>query len=241
VKQIRVVFSGARGRMGTALLPLLRLEADLDVVAEAEIGDDLEAVARTAGADVVVDFTTPAAAVLNVRAILRAGAQGVIGTTGFTEADLDRLDEEARRAGRGVLVAPNFALGMVLLQRFAAEAARHFPRAEIVEAHHEGKLDAPSGTALDTARRMASAGGRAGPGGDVPSRGLDVTGVRVHSLRLPGVMARQEVRFGAPGESLVLTHDARGRDCYLPGLLAGIRAMAGRVGLVRGLDAVLFP
>jgi 4-hydroxy-tetrahydrodipicolinate reductase len=227
--------------MGQALLPGLSAAADVEVVGEVEVGDDLAAVARAARADVVVDFTTPGAAVPNARAILAAGAQGVVGTTGFSPADLDLLEAEARAAGRGLLVAPNFALGMVLLQRFAEEAARHFPRAEILEAHHEAKVDAPSGTALDTARRMAAAGARGGPGGAATARGLDVGGVRVHSLRLPDVMAWQEVRFGAPGQTLVLSHDARSRDCYLPGVLAAIRAMPGRVGLVRGLAPILFP
>jgi 4-hydroxy-tetrahydrodipicolinate reductase len=130
---------------------------------------------------------------------------------------------------------------MVLLQRFAAEAARYLPCAEIVEAHHPGKLDAPSGTALDTARRLARAGARAGRPGDESSRGLDVEGVRVHSLRLPGILARQEVHLGGRDETLVLRHDASGRDCYLPGVLLAIRAMGGRVGLLRGLEALLFP
>jgi 4-hydroxy-tetrahydrodipicolinate reductase len=236
----RVVFAGARGRMGRALLPGLRQTPDLAVVGEVEIGDDLVTVAREAGAEVVVDFTTPQAAVGNARAILAAGAQGVIGTTGFRPDDLARLDEEARAAGRGLLVAPNFALGMVLLQRFADEAARHFPRVEIVEAHHEGKADAPSGTALATARRMAAAGAHPAPADEAPSRGLDVAGIRVHSLRLPGVLARQEVHLGGTGETLLLRHDALGRDCYLPGVVAAIRAMPGRVGLVHGLDALLF-
>lgn len=237
---LRVVFAGAAGRMGRVLVPGLQAAPGMSVVAEVEKGEDLAVRAREARADVVVDFTGPASAMPNARAILAAGAQGVIGTTGFSEEDLDRLDEEAVTAGRGLLYAPNFALGMVLLQRFAQEAVRHFPCVEIVETHHPAKLDAPSGTALDTAWRLVRHGAGGGPEGDEPSRGLDVGGVRIHSLRLPGTTSRQEVHFGGEGETLVLRHDAAGRDCYLRGVLAAIRAVIGRVGLIRGLESVLF-
>jgi 4-hydroxy-tetrahydrodipicolinate reductase len=239
VSDIRVVFSGSKGRMGTALLPGLRAAEGIEVVGEVDLGDDLVATARDAKAQVVVDFTTPQAAVPNARAILAAGAQGVIGTTGFSVADLDALEAEAEAAGRGLLVAPNFSLGMILLQRFAEEATRHFPRVEITETHHEGKLDAPSGTARRTAERLAAAGAASGPAGDDVSRGLDVEGVRVHSRRLPGIHANQEVHFGAEHESLTLVHAAHSRDCYLAGVIAAVRAMPGRTGLVRGLDAII--
>ncbi len=238
-EDIRVAFAGAKGRMGRALVPGIAAADGVDLVAEIEKGDDLVRIVRDASAHVVVDFTEPATALANAQAILRAGAHGVIGTTGFEKGDLDILGQEAASAGRGILVAPNFALGMVLLQRFAAEAAPYFARVEIVETHHPGKLDAPSGTAADTAWRLAAAGAPPSPGSE-PSRGLDIDGVRVHSLRLPGVIARQEVHFGGDGETLVLRHDAAGRDCYLPGVLRAVRAMPGRVGLLRGLEAVLF-
>jgi 4-hydroxy-tetrahydrodipicolinate reductase len=237
---IRVLFSGAKGRMGRALLPGLASAPGVEVVAEIDLGDDLGAAARTHRAEVVVDFTTPKAAMPNARAILAAGAQGVIGTTGFSAADLDALEREALAARRGLLVAPNFALGMVLLQRFAVELVRHYPRVEVVEAHHEAKADAPSGTAQRTAERLAAAGGRGAPApGPERALGADVGGVRVHSLRLPGVIARQEVVFGAPGEAIVLKHEASSRECYLPGVLLAVRAMPGRVGLLRGLDPLL--
>lgn len=237
---LRIVFSGAQGKMGRALLPGLRAAPDLNVVGEAGRGDDLAALARRLSADIVVDFSTPTAAMGNARAILEAGCQGVVGTTGFSSADLDLLHVEAQRAGRGLLVAPNFALGMVLLQRFAEELVGHYPRVEIVETHGEGKADAPSGTALRTAERLARAGAQTREReGLEAALGLSVGGVRVHSLRLPGVVARQEVHFGAPGEALVLRHEALSRDCYLPGVLLAIRAIPGRVGLVRGLDGVL--
>ncbi len=236
---LRVVFSGARGRMGRVLVPRLATTPGLSLVGEVEKGDDLTGVARAMRADVVIDFTEPSAAVPNARAILAAGAQGVIGTTGFEDADLDALDEEAHAAKRGLLVAPNFSIGMVLLQRFAELAAERFPDVEIVETHHPGKRDAPSGTAIATARRLARVGGRSLSGASEASRGLDVDGVRVHSLRLPGVVARQEVFFGGLGERLRLEHDVEGRECFLPGVVLAVRRMPGRVGLLRGLDALL--
>lgn len=238
---IRIVFSGALGRMGQALVPTLDAADGLTVVAQVDAGDDLVAAIRDTDAQVVVDFTAPAAAMANARAIMAAGAQGVIGTTGYSKSDLDLLDAEAREAGRGLLIAPNFSLGMVLLQRFAESAVAHIPRVEIIETHHEGKLDAPSGTAVRTAERLAAAGAAAGPASDDAARGMDVDGVRVHSMRLAGVEARQEVHFAAPGEALVLRHDAFSRQCYAPGIIMAIRAMPGRVGLIRGLDPILFP
>lgn len=240
MSDIRVVFSGAEGKMGRTLLPGLRETEGIAVVGEVEKGEDLAAAARDARADVVVDFTEPSAAVPNARAILAAGAQGVIGTTGFEPSDLDALDAQAREAGVGLLVAPNFALGMILLQRFAEEAARHFPDAEILEAHHTAKIDAPSGTALDTARRIGAVRANRTPAGGEPSRGLVVEGVPVHSLRLPGLVAQQEVVFGGPGEGLRLAHDVTGRHCFLPGVVAGIRGIRGRKGVVRGMAPILF-
>lgn len=240
MSEIRVLFAGAKGRMGAALLPGLRETAGVAVVGEVDLGDDLAASIGEARADVVVDFTTPQAALPNARAILAAGAQGVIGTTGFSLEDLDALEQEAEAAGCGLLIAPNFSLGMILLQRFAEAAAAHFPRVEIIETHHEGKLDAPSGTALRTAERLAAAGAVAGPVGEESARGHDVDGVRVHSRRLPGIQAMQDVVFASESETLTLTHHALSRSCYLAGVVAAIRAMPGRTGLLRGLEPVLF-
>ena len=240
MSDIRVVFSGAQGRMGRALLPALREIQGIEVVGETDKGDDMLEAIRASQADVVVDFTTPLAALSNARLILAAGVHGVIGTTGFSAPDLDALAVEAEAAQRCLLIAPNFSLGMVLLQRFSEEAVRWFPRVEITETHHEGKLDAPSGTALRTAERLAAAGAREGPSTDAPSRGRSVEGVRVHSRRLPGIHAKQEVHLAGPHEALTLTHDALSRDCYLEGVVAGIRAVPGRVGLLRGLDPILF-
>jgi 4-hydroxy-tetrahydrodipicolinate reductase len=170
----------------------------------------------------------------------------VIGTTGFSEADLQDLDRRARAKGLLLLVAPNFSLGAVVLERLAAEAARHFPRCEIVEAHHDGKKDAPSGTALATAARVGGAGSggarAAASAASEASRGLDRSGVRVHSVRLPGLVAHQDVLFGREGEVLTLRHDVTSRTCYVEGVLRAVHwvAASARAGLVRGLEEVLF-
>jgi 4-hydroxy-tetrahydrodipicolinate reductase len=245
VEKIRVALSGAAGRMGRVVGPALEAAPDVALVARIEADDDLLASARASGAEVVVDFTTPTAAASNARKILEAGCHGVIGTTGLTLADLDDLGARAVRAKRGLLIAPNFAVGALLLQRFAAEAARHFPRAEVVEYHHDGKADAPSGTALRTAEAIGAARGAAGaapaPSDRDASRGGLHHGVRVHAVRLPGLVAHQEVLFGGTGELVTLRHDALSRECYVPGVLAGVRGIRGRVGLVRGLEAILWP
>lgn len=237
----RVLVAGARGRMGRVVCAAVRTAPDLELVGEVDLGDDLGSAIRAAQARVVVDFTTPAAVAANVEAIVDAKAQGVIGTTGIPPARMDEFAAWAAQAGCGLLIAPNFALGMVLLQRFARAAARHLSRVEIVESHHEAKLDAPSGTALATAHALGAAGARPGPHSGHPARGVDVAGVQVHSLRLPGLHASMEVRLGAEHETLRLAHDALSRECYVPGVLLAIRAMAdGRAGLVRGLEPLLF-
>jgi 4-hydroxy-tetrahydrodipicolinate reductase len=244
VSAVRVALSGSGGKMGSVIGPALEREEGIELVARIEVGDDLPAACRRARAQVVVDFTSPAAAAPNARNILEAGCHGVIGTTGFQAADLEGLDRRARAAKLGLLVAPNFALGAVLAQRFAAEAARHFPRAEIVEMHHDEKKDAPSGTALRTAEVVAAAGGRSAGGGDASgARGVDHGGVRIHSIRLPGLLAHQEALFGGLGEVLTIRHDATSRACYVAGVVLGVRAMAkgDRVGVVHGLESVLFP
>jgi 4-hydroxy-tetrahydrodipicolinate reductase len=237
---IRVALAGSSGRMGSVIGPGLERTDGLSLVAKIESGDDLVEVAKESRAEVVVDFTTPATAVSNARKILAAGCQGVIGTTGFSAADLDALEEEARAASRGLLIAPNFALGAILMQRFAVEAVKYFPRVEIVESHHEGKHDAPSGTALRTAHLLGAADAKDGPTAGLPgARGHERGGVRIHSLRLPGLVAHQEVIFGGVGEVLTIRHDGMSRECYLPGVVLGIRAIRGRVGVLRGLESVL--
>jgi 4-hydroxy-tetrahydrodipicolinate reductase len=206
---VRVCVYGATGKVGTALVPAL-LHAGHDVVDGRQHGP--------AGCDVAVDFTAPSAVDANVDACLAAGVPVVIGTTGF---DAEALDARARAAGIPCFHAANFAPGAVLMMRFAEEASRVLPRAEIVELHHETKVDAPSGTSKATAARMQ---------GDVP----------IHSVRLPGLVAHQEVILGGPGETLTIRHDTTSREAFVPGVLRAVDAVRGLpAGLTVGLDALL--
>jgi len=206
---VKVCLYGAAGKVGSVLGPALQA-AGHDVVDGRSDGP--------AGCDVAVDFTTPGAVLANAGACIAAGVPVVVGTSGF---DLEALDRTAREAGVPCFYAPNFALGAVLMMRFAEEAARVFPRAEVVELHAETKLDAPSGTAKATVARM---------GGDVP----------VHSVRLPGLVAHQEVILGGPGEILTIRHDTTSREAFVPGVLRALEAVRGLPpGLTVGLDALL--
>ena len=172
-------------------------------------------------ADVVVDFTRPDTVFANTIAALDAGAHAVVGTTGLSAEQVEEIRARAEAGPANVLIAPNFAVGAVLMMRFAAEASRHMAKAEIVELHHDGKLDAPSGTALRTAGLME---------GDVP----------IHSVRLPGLVAHQEVILGGVGETLTLRHDSLSRESFMPGVVLAVRAIAERPGLTLGLEPVLF-
>jgi len=211
---MKILLYGAGGKVGTALAP--RLRAAGHDVTEAGSGDDVD----PAGYDAAVDFTRPDAVRANVERCVDAGVAVVIGTTGLSDGDLAALDARARAAGVPVFFAPNFALGAVLMMRFAAEAARHLPRAEIVEAHDEHKVDAPSGTARATAAAM---------GGDV----------EIHSIRLPGLVAHQEVLLGGEGQLLTIRHDTFSREAFAPGVLLALdRLYSLPGGVTVGLDSL---
>jgi 4-hydroxy-tetrahydrodipicolinate reductase len=203
---IRVVVAGAAGRMGETVCRAVEGAQDMELAgrADPQLGVELADVLK--GADVAVDFTEPAAALGNAQACLAAGVHVVIGTTGFDPAPLQGA------TGANVFIAPNFAIGAVLMMRFAAEAARHMERAEIVELHHDRKLDIPSGTAARTAELMADAGG-----GEVP----------IHSVRLPGLVAHQEVILGDVGQTLTIRHDSTDRESFMPGVLLAVRKVGG--------------
>ncbi|MER6585099.1 4-hydroxy-tetrahydrodipicolinate reductase [Micromonospora chalcea] len=243
----RVGVLGARGRMGMEVCKAVDSAADLELVAAVDQGDDLATVAQ-AGAGVVVDFTTPDAVMGNLRWCVENGVHAVVGTTGFTEQRLDQVREWlAGRPGVGVVIAPNFGIGAVLMMQFAARAARHFESVEIIEQHHPRKLDAPSGTATHTARLIAAARADAGLG-PVPdatrdevagARGADIDGVRVHAVRATGLVAHQEVLFGTTGETLTIRHDSYDRVSFMPGVLLAVREVGRRPGLTVGLDALL--
>lgn len=223
----------SRSAPGVTLAEAIGLEGEAGALELAEHLDDLRG-----GVDVLVDFTAPAHAPDHVAWGIANGVHVVVGTTGF------EVDEAWRDAPVGVIVAPNFAIGAVLLMRFAEQAARFLPDAEVIELHHEGKVDAPSGTALATARRIAAAREVAPPSPEEVAshpgaRGTDVDGVRVHSVRLPGLVAHEEVVFGGTGQTLSIRHDTTDRTSFMPGVLLAIRAVPRRPGLTVGLDAVL--
>jgi len=242
---MKVVVFGARGRMGTAVCEAVADAPDLELVAGIDIGDPRDAAVP---AQVGVDFTHPDAVLDNIAWCLGHGIHAVVGTTGFTPERLDQVRAMlVDRPGLGVVIAPNFAIGAVLMMRFAAQAAPYFESVEIIEAHHPGKADAPSGTAETTARLIADAraAAKAAPIPDATTReragarGAEVDGVRVHSVRLPGLIAMQEVRLASAGETLSIVDDARTRSSYLPGVLHAVRWIPEHPGLTVGLESVL--
>ncbi len=244
---IRVAVLGAAGRMGATVVRAVGAAPDLVLAAALDLDDDLR-LASAAKASVAVDFTVPDATQANVHALIDAGLHAVVGTTGWNEESLERVrDHLLDRPEIGVIIAPNFALGAVLAIRFAAQAAPYFESVEVIELHHPDKIDAPSGTARQTADRIAAARRDAGigPSPDATSvaldgaRGADVAGVRVHSVRLRGLVAHQEVLLGNPGEILTIRHDSIDRESYMAGVLLGIRQVGVHPGLTVGLDSYL--
>ena len=237
---------GARGRMGREVVRTVKDAADHQVVAEVDQGDALDALA---GCDVVVDFTHPGVVMENLRWCAEHDLDVVVGTSGFGE---DRLDEVrlwlADHPDVRVLVVPNFSVGAILMMRFAAQAARFFPSAEVIELHHANKADAPSGTALRTASMIAAARASAGLGAPPDAtasalpgaRGATVDDVHVHSVRVAGLVAHQEVLFGGTGETLTIRHDSLDRASFMPGVLLAVRAIGSLpVGLTVGLEGLL--
>ena len=249
---IDVLVTGAAGRMGglsaatIAAQDDLRLAALVDPKGGACVGDApcfpavKDALALTSP-QAALEFSVPAAVFANTLALLEAGVPTVVGATGLAETQVDELSSAAAAAGVGLVIVPNFALGAVLLMRFAAQAAKYYEQAEIIEMHEAGKLDAPSGTSLRTARLMAEAPGSAlrDAPGEQPSRGLAADHVRIHSLRLPGVVAHQEVLFGDDDELLTLRHDSLSRRSFMSGVLLALRRVTGIQGTVVGLENLL--
>jgi 4-hydroxy-tetrahydrodipicolinate reductase len=242
---IRVGVLGARGRVGSEVCRALREAGDTELVAEIDEGDPLDALSV---ADVVVDFTRPEAVMDNLRWCISRGLHCVVGTTGFDDDRLATLRSQLADApGVGVLIAPNFSIGAILMMRFAAAAAPFYESVEIVELHHPDKADAPSGTARRTAEMVAAARRDAGlaPMPDATSTGLEgargaaVDGVHVHSVRARGLVAHQEVLLGGPGEALTIRHDSFDRASFMPGVLLAVRRVLDRPGLTIGLEPLL--
>ncbi len=253
---IRVIVTGAAGKMGREVLSAIGAEPDMQVVAAVDplhagetVGDivlaaDLATAIDTASPDVLVDFTHPSVVEQNVRVALTAGVHCVVGTTGLSPDVVDSLAESCPK-GTCLFLAPNFAIGAVLMMRFAADAARFMPYVEVIELHHDRKADAPSGTALRTAALIAAARTSvpAAPGRETEiaegARGALVDDVTIHSVRLPGLVAHQEVLFGGQGQTLSIRHDSIDRTSFMPGVVLAVREVGKHRGLVIGLERLM--
>ena len=257
---IKVAVYGALGRMGQTLVDTLCREPDMQLVGAVDIkavkdkmplpdgsgtvplSSKLEDILSAAKPEVVVDFSTAGAVMPAVRLSAERGVSLVIGTSGLTADDIKEIDRLAKDRGVGVAVVPNFALGAVLMMHLAKIAGKYFDFAEIIELHHHLKADAPSGTALSTARAMAKAKGKpfSTPEGKASAgRGEQVEGISIHSVRLPGLLAHQEVMLGGAGQTLKIRHDTIGRECYMPGVMLAIRGIVKHKGLIYGLETLL--
>lgn len=242
---IRVLVNGAKGRMGRQVVAAVTADPDTELVAQTDLGDDLAGTLAATRTQVVVDFTHPSCANDNARAIIETGVHPVIGTTGFTAEQIAALQAQAERQALGGLIAPNFAIGAVLMMRFAAEAARFLPHVEIIELHHDGKAEAPSGTAIRTAEQIAATRPEAPPPETESkelapgARGTSGYPVPIHSVRLPGHLAHQEVILGGLGEALRIRHDSISRECFLPGVMMAVKKVQGLNRLYYGLDQIL--
>lgn len=243
---IRVAIGGHRGKVGAVLVAAFRSEPDIDYVGGVSRGDDLPAFLKQHAPQAFVDFTRPSEALRNALAAADAGAAPVIGTTGLAADAVDSIESACRDKRIGGIVAPNFAVGAVLMMHLAEIAAPHFDAVEIIEMHHAAKLDAPSGTALATAKRLAArrqgrpfAHHRPDKETLAGTRGGEEGNVAVHSVRLPGFVADQEVIFGLPGQTLTIAHRTTSREAYVPGVLLAIRMVTSQPRFYRGLDALL--
>ncbi|HJG43816.1 4-hydroxy-tetrahydrodipicolinate reductase [Corynebacterium phoceense] len=244
---IKVGVLGAKGRVGQAIVEGVNAADDLELVAEIGRDTPLQELVDN-GAEVVVDFTQPGVVMDNLKFVVEHGIHAVVGTTGFDAERLAKVEEWTKADGAGhVLIAPNFAISAVLTMTLAKQAAKFFETAEVIEFHHPTKLDAPSGTAIHTAQGIADARKEAGLGA-MPdateqslegARGADVDGVPVHAVRMRGMVAHEEVIFGAQGQSLTIRQDSYDRSSFTPGVLVGVRTIAEHPGLVVGLDNYL--
>lgn len=246
---IKVAVLGAFGRMGRQVCAAIEAADGLELVAPIEVDDDITTAVVTSGAQVAVDFTVPSVTESNVHKLIDAGVNVVVGTTGWTSESLGRIEQRLAKPGneeRAVIVVPNFSLTAVLAMTFAAKAAKFFESVEVIELHHPDKVDAPSGTARHTAEAIAKARREAGVP-DSPdateegfeARGANVDGVRVHAVRLRGLVAHEEILFGNPGEQLTIRQDSFDRSSFMPGVVLAVREISKRPGLTVGLEHLL--
>ena len=244
MSKIKVGVLGAKGRMGATVCEAVSASQDCELVVALDINDSLSDLVSN-GAEVVVDFTTPASIESNLKFLAENNIHAVVGTTGFDAEKLASVEKLFTASNANVVIAPNFGLAAVLMMQFAAKAAPHFESVEIIELHHPRKADAPSGTARRTAEMIAEA--RAGMAAmpdatsdSIPgARGANVLGIPIHSIRAQGLVAHQEVLFGGPGESLTIRHDSYDRESFMPGVLLAVRKVAQTPGLTYGLEHLL--
>lgn len=241
---IKVLVNGAFGRMGVETVKAVENDASFTLVGRGGREHDLKQLIQDRQPDVVIDFTVPDAGFSNTMTIIEAGKHPVIGTTGFSEAQIDQLKTLCRQKKIGGLIAPNFAIGVILMMQFASTAIRHFPHAEIIEIHHDTKLDAPSGTAIKLAQMMVK--NRAEQLVKKPtretlpgSRGADYHDIPIHAIRLPGAVGHQMVVFGGEGELLTIRHDATDRKCFMAGILLACKKVMNLDELLYGLENLI--
>ncbi|MBS4009042.1 MAG: 4-hydroxy-tetrahydrodipicolinate reductase [Clostridium sp.] len=264
--KITVAVNGALGNMGREVIRAIHAEVELELVAAIDLGGktsgdigeiagigrlgipvstELATVLKQIKPDVLVDFTSPYSVMQNIYTALSSGVRPVIGTTGITKTDLEKVTSWSKEYATPAFIAPNFALGAVLMMLFAAQAARYLPEAEIIELHHAEKIDAPSGTALKTAELILQARGQSTRQTVAElekvkgARGGDIDGVRLHSVRLPGLVAHQEVIFGGIGQTLTIRHDSLSRSSFMPGVVLAIKEVMKREDVCYGLEKVL--
>lgn len=264
-EKYKVIIAGALGKMGLATVKAVWEDNELELVGlvdvkgkgenirdftgikdiDIPVSNDLDQVINTTSPHVMIDFTNPQAVFNNARTALKKRITCVIGTTGLTDIEIRQLDKLAQDNGVGIAIIPNFAIGAVLMMKFAAEAAKYFPDVEIIEMHHDQKIDAPSGTALKTAEMINENRPRKTPRlvheleKVAGSRGGDVDSIRVHSVRLPGFVAHQEVIFGGVGQSLKIRHDSLDRTGFMPGVIMTVKKMIAVQGLVYGMENLM--
>ena len=242
---MKVTVNGAKGKMGQTIVAYVKENPDMTLVAEVDLGVSLEESLKTNPADVVIDFTRPEIRMETVKACLFNGAAAVVGTTGFTPEDLAQIEEWVKETGQGCFIAPNFIIGNVLMQQFAQKAAQYYEYAEIIEYHHEQKVDFPSGTAVKTAELMAESREVFNPKTNDQvanvdgARGGDYKGIKLHAVRMPGFIASQEVILGDPGQYLTIRHDSIDRTSYMPGIAMASKYIADKAELVYGLEHIL--
>lgn len=241
---VKVIVNGARGRMGSEAVKAINNDSALELVAECDFGDDLGALIKSSGAQVVVDLTAASAGFSNTQTILNAGACPVIGTSGFRVEQVQELQALATEKQLGGLIAPNFSIGAVLMMKFSAEAAKYLPDAEVIEAHSPQKEESPSGTGIRTAELISAARTK------TPvecsdkeliegARGAELNGVKLHSIRLPGVVAQQTVFFGGLSETLKIEHNSQHRESFMPGICLACKEVVKRKELVYGLEYLM--